>query len=153
MVIELIRELGAWTWLIVGVALLALEIAAPGAFFLWFGLAAIVVGVLALLVAVPWQAQIILFVVLAALIVIVGRRYFASRSGNETVTVGLNERGRRLVGTIVVLTEPIVDGKGRIRVGDTTWRVIGPNLPSGSRVRIVHAEGALLSVKSTDESF
>ena len=152
MVIELVQDLGAWTWLIVGVALLALEIAAPGAFFLWFGLAAIVVGVLALLVDVPWQAQLIIFIVLATLVVIVGRRYF-SRSGDETVSTGLNQRGRRLVGTIVVLSEPIVDGKGRVRIDDTTWRVVGSNMPSGTRVRVVHADGALLSVKSTDEAY
>ena len=123
MVIELVQDLGPWTWMIVGVALLALEIAAPGAFFLWFGLAAIAVGVLSLFVAVPWQAQLLIF-------------------------VGLNQRGQRLVGTIVVLSEPIVDGKGRVRIDDTTWRVIGPNMVSGTRVRVVHADGALLTVRA-----
>jgi hypothetical protein len=147
MVIELVQDLGPWTWMIVGVALLALEIAAPGAFFLWFGLAAIAVGVLSLFVAVPWQAQLLIFVALAALVVLVGRRYF-SRSGDEPVSTGLNERGRRLVGMIVVLSEPIVDGKGRVRIDDTTWRVVGPNMPSGTRVRIISADGALLSVRA-----
>jgi inner membrane protein len=148
MILDLINDLGAWSWMILGVALLALEIAAPGAFFLWFGLAAFLVGGLALLVTVPWQAQLLIFVVLAGVVVFVGRRYFARGRETSEVSVGLNERGRRLVGTIVVLAEPIVDGKGRVRIDDTTWRVIGPNLPSGTRVRIVHAEGALLSVKS-----
>lgn len=151
MLIDFAQELGAWTWLIVGVALLALEIAAPGVFFIWFGLAAIIVGTVALLVAFPWQAQLILFVVLASLIVLVGRRFFA-KSTNETGSIGLNERGRRMVGTIVVLGEPIVDGKGRIRIDDSTWRVIGPNMPSGTRVRVVSADGGLLSVRSADEA-
>ena len=148
MVIELIRDLGAWTWIILGVGLLCLEIAAPGAFFLWFGLAAIAVGALAFAIVVPWQAQVIAFVILAIIVVFIGRRYFSRSQSGDTVSSGLNERGNRLVGTIVVLSEPIVDGKGRIRVDDTTWRVIGPNLPSGTRVRVVHAEGALLSVKA-----
>jgi membrane protein implicated in regulation of membrane protease activity len=147
MVIELVQDLGPWTWMIVGVALLALEIAAPGAFFLWFGLAAIAVGVLSLFVAVPWQAQLLIFVVLATLVVLIGRRYF-SRAGDDQVSTGLNQRGQRLVGTIVVLSEPIVDGKGRVRIDDTTWRVIGPNMPSGTRVRVVHADGALLTVRA-----
>ncbi len=149
MILDLIRDLGAWTWLIAGVVLLALEIAAPGAFLLWFGIAAIAVGTLALLVAVPWQAQLILFVVLASVLVFVGRRYFA-RAAGEGVPSGLNERGRRLIGTVVVLGEPIVDGKGRVRIDDTTWRVIGPDMPSGTRVRIVEADGALLSVAGVD---
>jgi membrane protein implicated in regulation of membrane protease activity len=147
MVIELVQDLGPLTWMIVGVALLALEIAAPGAFFLWFGLAAIAVGVLSLFVAVPWQAQLLIFVVLATLVVLIGRRYF-SRAGDDQVSTGLNQRGQRLVGTIVVLSEPIVDGKGRVRIDDTTWRVIGPNMPSGTRVRVVHADGALLTVRA-----
>jgi len=147
MVIELVQDLGPWTWMIVGVALLALEIAAPGAFFLWFGLAAIAVGVLSLFVAVPWQAQLLVFVVLATLVVLIGRRYF-SRAGDDQVSTGLNQRGQRLVGTIVVLSEPIVDGKGRVRIDDTTWRVIGPNMVSGTRVRVVHADGALLTVRA-----
>jgi hypothetical protein len=146
-VIELVQDLGPWTWMIVGVALLALEIAAPGAFFLWFGLAAIAVGVLSLFVAVPWQAQLLIFVVLATLVVLIGRRYF-SRAGDDQVSTGLNQRGQRLVGTIVVLSEPIVDGKGRVRIDDTTWRVIGPNMVSGTRVRVVHADGALLTVRA-----
>jgi len=151
MLIELAGKLGAWIWLIFGVVLLALEIAAPGAFMLWFGLAAIVVGVLALLVVVPWQAQFILFVVLAILLVLVGRRYF-SHSASNAVPSGLNARGRRLVGTIVVLDEPLVDGRGRVRIDDTAWRVTGANMPSGTRVRIVEADGALLSVKNADEA-
>jgi membrane protein implicated in regulation of membrane protease activity len=148
MVIDLIRDLGAWTWIILGVGLLCLEIAAPGAFFLWFGLAAITVGALAFAIVVPWQAQVLVFVVLAAVVVFFGRRYFSRSQSGDMVSVGLNERGRRLVGTIVVLSEPIVDGKGSVRIDDTKWRVIGPSLPSGTRVRIVHAEGALLSVKA-----
>jgi membrane protein implicated in regulation of membrane protease activity len=147
MVIELVKDLGAWTWIILGVGLLCLEIAAPGAFFLWFGLAAIAVGALAFLVVVPWQAQVLLFVVLAAIVVVVGRRYFSRSQSPDMVSIGLNERGRRLVGTVVVLTEPIVDGKGSVRIDDTKWRVIGPSLPTGTRVRIVNAEGALLSVR------
>jgi hypothetical protein len=149
MILDLFRDLGAWTWVIVGVVLLALELAAPGAFLLWFGVAAIAVGALALLVAVPWQAQLMLFVLLASVLVFFGRRYFA-RSANESVPTGLNERGRRLVGTVVVLTEPIVDGKGRVRIDDTTWRVIGPDMPSGTRARVVDADGALLSVRGAD---
>ncbi len=151
MLIEYAQNLGAWTWLIVGVALLALEIVAPGAFMLWFGIAAIVVGGLALLVAIPWQAQLILFVVLATVFVLIGRRYF-SRSASKVASFGLNARGRRLVGTVVVLDEPVVDGRGRIRIDDTTWRVSGPDMPTGTRVRVVGADGALLSVKNADEA-
>jgi hypothetical protein len=35
-----------------------------------------------------------------------------------------------------------------VRIDDTTWRVIGPNMVSGTRVRVVHADGALLTVRA-----
>lgn len=150
MLIEFVRSLGAWTWLIVGVVLLMLEIVAPGAFMLWFGIAAIIVGVLGLVVAVPWQAQLILFVILAILAVLIGRRYFSHLAG-KAVPTGLNVRGRRLVGTFAVLDEPIVNRQGRVRIDDTTWRVTGPNMPSGTRVCIVDVDGALLTVRIAED--
>ena len=42
--------------------------------------------------------------------------------------------------------EPIVNGTGRIRAGDTTWRVTGPDAGSGRRVRVVSVDGPTLNV-------
>ena len=44
------------------------------------------------------------------------------------------------------LEKPIVDGAGTVRIDDTIWRVAGPDAPAGSRVRVVHADGASLTV-------
>ncbi|MGI9504126.1 MAG: NfeD family protein [Geminicoccaceae bacterium] len=46
--------------------------------------------------------------------------------------------------------QPIVNGRGRIKLGDGTWAVTGPDLPAGHMVEIVGAEGALLKVIPTD---
>ena len=43
--------------------------------------------------------------------------------------------------------EPIVNGHGQVRVDDTNWRVTGPDLPSGTRVKVVAADGAVLKVE------
>ena len=64
----------------------------------------------------------------------------------------LNERAARLIGQSFVLAEPIVDGKGRIRVDDTNWRITGPDLPSGTRVRVTGNDGAVLSVGASASS-
>ena len=47
-----------------------------------------------------------------------------------------------------MLDEPIRDGIGRLALDDTVWRVQGPDLAAGSRVRIVEADGALLKVEA-----
>ena len=40
----------------------------------------------------------------------------------------------------------VVDGTGTVRIDDTVWRIRGPDTPAGSRVRIVQADGASLTV-------
>lgn len=145
---DLFDQLGPWTWIIVGLVLLVLEIfvAVPGSLFLFTGVAALVVGASALLFDWAWQFQLAGFAVLSAVLVIYGRRYFA-REPVEAKDEGLNERGGRLVGNVYVLTEPIVNGRGRIRVGDSSWGVAGEDAPSGARVKIVGVDGATLMVE------
>ncbi len=148
MITDIIETLGGWTWWIIGLVLLGLEIVLPGTFFLWFGVAAIIVGSAALIFDWAWQLQLIVFVVLALVLVVVGRRYFSW--GNAPPESLVNERGDRLIGSTYVLAEPIVDGHGRVRVDDTTWRVVGPDLPSGRRVRVISTDGALLRVEAAE---
>lgn len=139
------ETLGGWTWWIAGLILLVLEIVLPGTFFLWFGVSALIIGTSALLFDWAWQIQVIGFVVLALVLVVVGRRFFSwNASPAEQV---LNDRAARLVGNEYVLAEPIVDGRGRVRIDDTTWRITGPNLQSGARVRVTAIDGAVLRVE------
>jgi inner membrane protein len=142
MILDFIRDLGAWAWWVGGAILLALEIVAPGNVFVWFGIAAILTGAVALVADISWQVQLILFAAASLVLVIVGRRYFG-RAGTSEEPL-LNERATRLVGQSYVLGDPIVDGTGRVRIGDTVWRLTGPNLPSGTKVRIVGHDGAVL---------
>ena len=58
----------------------------------------------------------------------------------------LNKRTDALVGREFTLEKPIIDGSGTVRIDDTIWRVAGPDAPAGSRVRIVQANGADLTV-------
>ncbi|MCX5520715.1 NfeD family protein [Kaistia defluvii] len=148
MIVDAVRQLGPWSWWILGLLLLGVEVLAPGAFFLWFGIAALIVGALALMVVVSWQAQAILFVALALLLVILGRRFYSSarRPGDQP---HLNQRAARLVGGVYPLAEAISNGHGRIRIDDTTWSVTGPDLPAGTRVRVTGFDGSVLKVVAT----
>ena len=47
----------------------------------------------------------------------------------------------------VVETQTLVfDGNGTVRIGDTVWRVAGPDTPAGTRVKVVQVDGANLTV-------
>lgn len=150
MIERIVTELGPWTWWVLGLVLLTAEIIMPGVFLIWIGLAAIVVGSISLVFwgdgLWTWQVQILTFAVLAVVFAIAGRRIM-TRYGNETDEPLLNQRGASLVGRTATLTEPISEGRGRIRVDDTLWVVGGPDLPVGTQVRIIESDGRELRVE------
>ena len=136
-------------WWILGLVLLALEVAAPGVYLLFFGIAALIVGMNVFFLGTGWfgwEQQIIAFVILSVAAALLGRRWY----GNKSVAGDgerLNRRTARLVGRQAVLTEPIVDGRGRIAIEDSWWSVTGPNMPAGAHVRITGADGSVLVVE------
>jgi membrane protein implicated in regulation of membrane protease activity len=144
---ELFTSLGHWNWLIAGLILVGVEMLAPGVFMLWLGLAALLVGLLSFVVDWSWQSQLLAFAAFALAAVPLYRRLGRSQL-NETDQPFLNRRTDALVGRVFTLEQPIVDGAGTVRIGDTVWRVAGPDAPAGSRVRIVTADGASLRVEA-----
>ena len=140
-------SLGSWNWFILAAVLLLLEVLAPGTFMLWLGLSAILVGAISLAVIWSWQAQVIAFAVFAVAS-IPAWRYFARKVEKPVDRPFLNRRVEGYIGREFTLDKPIVGGVGTVRIGDTVWRVNGPDSPAGSRVRIAHADGANLSVEA-----
>jgi membrane protein implicated in regulation of membrane protease activity len=143
---EMFSTLGTWNWLIFGILLMALELMAPGMFLFWLGLAALLVGLLSFAFNPSWQLQILMFAVFAAAAVPLWRHIARSTTAVSKTNPFLNRRADALVGRIFTLERPIVDGAGTVRIDDTVWRVAGPDVPAGSRVKIVQAEGASLTV-------
>jgi membrane protein implicated in regulation of membrane protease activity len=136
---RLFAELGPWSWMAFGFVLLVLEILAPGVFLLWIGLAALATGALSLLLWDSslwiWQVQVLVFLALSLVAAYAGKKIVAEK-GDQTDQPLLNRRGDQLVGRIATLTEPITNGRGRVKIGDTMWRVSGPDLPAGRTVRV-----------------
>jgi membrane protein implicated in regulation of membrane protease activity len=142
---EMFTTLGTWNWLIFGIVLMALELIAPGVFLFWLGLAALLVGLVSFGFDLSWQIQILMFAVFAAAAVPLWRRVARNHAGGANSPF-LNKRADALVGRVFTLEKPIVDGSGTVRIDDTIWRVAGPDAPAGSRVKIVQADGASLTV-------
>jgi hypothetical protein len=142
---EMFVTLGTWNWLIFGILLMALELLAPGVFLFWLGLAALLTGLLSFLLTPSWQSQILMFAVFAACAVPLWRRVARQRPGANPNPF-LNKRSDALVGRVCTLEKPIVDGEGVVRIDDTVWRVSGPDTPAGTKVKIVQADGASLTV-------
>ncbi len=142
---ETIIELGPWVWMILAAILFVLELISPGIFFMWFGVAAAVTGLIVFRYDLSWQWQLVSFAVLSLITVLLATRYLR-QNPLESERPLLNERAVQLVGQSFELLDPIVDGRGSIKTGDTIWRVEGPELPVGARIKVVGADGTLLKV-------
>jgi inner membrane protein len=147
--IEAILALGAWNWMILAAVLLVLEMLAPGIFLMWFGFAAALTGLIVFRYDIVWQWQLIWFCGLSLACVLLANRYLR-RHPLESEQPLLNERAKQLVGQSFALADPIVNGRGSIRTGDTLWRVEGPELPKGARIKVVGTDGTMLKVESDE---
>jgi inner membrane protein len=134
--------LGPWTWMILAAILFALEVMSPGIFLMWFGVAAAVTGLLAFGFDISWQWQFCLLSLAAVLVALKYLRYNPLQSDRPL----LNERAVQHIGQCYNLVDPIVNGRGSVKIGDSIWRVEGPELPKGARVRVLGADGTLLKV-------
>ncbi|MDB5592386.1 NfeD family protein [Enterovirga sp.] len=143
-----IVALGPWAWLIGGLVLIALEALLPGVLLMWFGIAALLTGVADWLFDLPWQANLLGFAALSGLAVVVGRRLTRHAGDDIPADQRLNRRVEALIGRTYLLDRPILAGEGRIRVDDTVWRVVGPDLPAGTPVRVLRAEATTLIVEA-----
>jgi membrane protein implicated in regulation of membrane protease activity len=145
-VTKMFLTLGDWNWLIVGVVLMGLEVLAPGVFLFWLGLAALLVGLISYIFHPSWQVEILLFAAFAIAAVPLWRRLARGDAGGSESNPFLNRRAEALIGRVFTLEKPIIDGAGTVRIGDTVWRVAGPDTPAGTRVKIVQVSGADLTV-------
>jgi hypothetical protein len=136
-----------WHWFALGAVLLIVELLAPGMFFLWMAESAIVVGaVLWVLPDLALEYQLIAFSVLSVASIVVFRKYLKKNPIGSDRPL-LNRRADQYVGRVFTLDEPIVNGRGKIRVDDSIWRVQGQDCAAGVRVKVVAAEGVILRVE------
>ena len=134
-----------WHWMLFAVLLAAAETLLPGAVAIWFAAAAAFIGLLLTVFSIPWQIQWIGFAVLGFATMIWYLNYRKKNPDNDEQPK-LNLRGQQYVGTELVLVEPIEQGAGKARLGDGVWKVSGPELPAGARVRVTGVNGTVLTV-------
>ena len=135
-----------WTWLAIGLLLAAAEIAVPGFFLIWLAAAAVMTGLVAWVMPVPFALQVLLFAVLSIGLVLAARRWLRTNE-IESADPAMNDRGARLMGETVLVTHAIDGGTGRVRHGDSEWLARGPDAVSGTRMRISGHDGAVLIVE------
>ena len=140
-----------WHWWVLAIVLVILEVFAPGAFFLWLGVSAGVVGfILWLIPDMGWETQFLIFSVISVLSIALWR-FRLRKHPTESEDNTLNSRTAQYVGRVFTLAEPIIDGYGKIHVDDAYWRIAGPDCEAHTKVRVVSADAMVLNVELVDK--
>ncbi|WEK42747.1 MAG: NfeD family protein [Candidatus Sphingomonas colombiensis] len=143
---EIVSHIAA-AWIVAAIVLGIAELAIPGIFLIFLAIAAAITGLaLFVLPDLPLIAQVGSFAAWSIVAVTIGRRWYRDYP-LETSDPMLNDRAARIVGTIVVIAEPIIDGSGRAVLGDGTWPATGPDAAAGTHMRVIAVENGVLRVE------
>lgn len=141
-----------WHWLGLAAIFLIAELLVSGGFLLWIGISAVIVGVIVWILPneFNWAIQMLMFSVFAILSSVFWWLYL-KHNPIKSDEPHLNLRNEQYIGRIFTLSEAIVNGRGKVKVGDSWWSVMGPELPIDTKVKVIGVDGIILKVKKVDE--
>ncbi len=143
-----LQSINYWHWWVLAGLLIFFELLAPGYIFVWIAVAAFFTGVFSLLAPLSWQVELLIFGVLSVITVVVCQKMVAKYLKNNDVDPNLNRKGAQFIGQHYKLDQAIANGSGRVKVGDSFWRVEGADLAKGTEVTVVSINGSSLVVEA-----
>ena len=136
-----------WYWWALAAVLLICEMMLPGVVFLFLSVGAAVAGMLlALEPESSLEMQLVVFAVVSVASA-VGLRPLLRGMQKRSDDPNLNARGNSMIGKVLVLDQPILAGRGRVKMGDGSWSVTGPDMVAGAKVRVAAVDGNELRVE------
>lgn len=137
-----------WHWWAVAAVLLVFEMVLPGVVFLFLAVGAFASGLAVLVLAdLSLEFQLTIFAIVSVASAIILRPFLRRLAHGKLADRTLNARGDAMVGRTIVLDSPILGGHGRVKLGDGSWAVTGPDMVAGSRVRVTEVQGTELKVE------
>lgn len=141
-------ELMWWHWVALGLGLIALEMFISTFFIMWIGLGALITGLVSFMLPLSFTAQILLWTVASAAMVVVWMKYFKSP---DRTHAGQAKEG--VLGITGLITRPVTEtAEGEILfqrpvLGADRWPVVADApIAAGERARIVDVLGQTLKV-------
>jgi membrane protein implicated in regulation of membrane protease activity len=136
-------NMAAWQWMSLGVAFFAFELMFPGIFMVWFGISGLLTSALVHLVGFSGASAVVIFLILSVLVCVLGHKY-----QNKKAKFYVENVGNMVIGKTITLQDPITNGHVRAKIGESYWTLNGPDLPRGSKVKVVEVSGHSLVVES-----
>ena len=144
---EFLDQIVYWHWLVLGVLLIGAEMLDGSGHLIWLGISALAVGLIHWAIpSMPWVVQILLFAAISIISIFAWKAYRKANPDPDNYPT-LNKRGSNYIDRVVTLSQAIVDGEGKVNVSDTIWKVRGPDLAVGTKVKITAVEGTSLVVE------
>ncbi|SFV62321.1 Putative activity regulator of membrane protease YbbK [hydrothermal vent metagenome] len=143
-----------WHWIVVGLILIISEMATGTFISLGFGIAALVVGIVDIIVPLGFVYQLSLWIVLSPIVVFILFKWFDSQ---PTITSsGQSDYRFDTLGTVTQAIHPHKRGKVAFDapvLGNTEWHATANDeLAEGDRIKIVEVNGQLIQVAPIDKT-
>ena len=140
-----------WHWVVLGLCLMIAEMAIPAFFIIWFGIGAVGVGLLLLLLPdLTVATQLIVWTILSSALVAIWFRFLRPATRTTVGTSSANVVGE--VGLLVSDLPPYARGQVRFQkpiLGADLWECYAEHpLKAGERVRVVAVEGHFIKVEA-----
>lgn len=136
-----------WYWFIAGVCLIILETVAPVAYFLCFGISAMITGCIQYFTPIDMMSQTFIFSIFSIVITITGKKLLRSFNIRLKNNHAINKKIAQLIGQEITLFVPIENGRAQVKIGETMWNIKGPDLQKGKTVKIVEINNNQLIVE------
>ena len=130
-------------WLILGIALIILELFVWTVFLLWIGSSAITVGIIFFLFPnVSGLLQLLIFIVLAVAATLLSKKYYPVKTVDEQ----LHDKAKSHVGKECTI-ESVENGVTKVKIGESLWFAKGSDLSAGQSVKIIDVESSTFIVE------
>jgi membrane protein implicated in regulation of membrane protease activity len=134
-----------WLWIVLAGALALAEMGLPGSYLIWIALGAAITAFVAAAGEITLEGQLAVFAVATAASCLGGYFFYRALAARHR-EVPLNAPRRSLVGARGTVCEAFVNGRGKVRIGDTVWLAAGPDLAEGTPVIVSGVHGTRLTV-------
>ena len=153
---DFITQIGYLGWFAIGVFLILAELFVPGTYLIWFGFSAFVMGIIVSLISLTAIETLVCFALISAVFAGIGWYAYAKILNKTPVPEKykyLNDMAGAHIGKIYNLSEDVVDGRSKAKVGDSFWLVeIDEPLKKGAKVKIIDVkDGVILKAQKASE--
>lgn len=142
-------ELVWWHWLVLGMVLVGLEMLVPTFFLLWFGLGAVITGVVVALLPMGFAVQFLLWALCSLAMMGIWLKWFKNP---DRTRAGQAKEG--VLGITGLVTRAVPEmGEGEILfqrpvLGADRWPAVADEaIPAGAKARVVDVLGQTLKVQ------